>query len=138
MDGQNTILSVIGPIATTARSLTLLFKSVLSQKPWYHDPLVVDIPWRESIVEETRELIEKSKKGSSSLTFGIIRNDGAFQPHPPVARGLAILEQSLKRLGHKVRDRRMCMRCLSLTMMRSIHRSSSGKALLTPWLDLSR
>lgn len=102
MDGQNSILSVLGPIAPTARAVKLLFKSVLSQQPWYHDPLVVDMPWRESIEEETRALIEKSIVGPSPLTFGIVRNDGTFQPHPPIVRGLAMVEQTLKRLGHKV------------------------------------
>jgi amidase len=102
MDGQSTILSVIGPLASTARSLTLLFKAVLSQQPWYHDPLVLELPWRDTVVEETRSWIEQAKAGKSTLAFGIMHWDGIARVHPPIARGLRIVEQTLKRLGHKV------------------------------------
>lgn len=102
MDGQNMILSVVGPLATTARSLTLLFKAVLSQQPWYHDPLVLELPWRVDIEEKTRALIEQSARGSPSLSFAIMRHDGLALPHPPIARAVEIVEQTLKRLGHKV------------------------------------
>ena len=102
IDGQNLMLSVVGPLATTARSLTLLFQAVLSQQPWYHDPLVLELPWRTDIEERTRALIRKSTEGSSSLAFAIMRHDGMVQPHPPIARAVEIVEQALKRLGHKV------------------------------------
>lgn len=36
MDGQNTVLSVVGPLATSIRSLRLVFKSLLTQAPWLH------------------------------------------------------------------------------------------------------
>lgn len=102
MDGQSSILSVIGPLATTARSVRLLFKAVLAQEPWLHDPLVLEIPWRDEIEQQTRALIEASAKAQSKLAFGIIRHNGVVRPHPPVARAMAIVEQTLKRLGHKV------------------------------------
>lgn len=104
MDGQNTIMSVIGPLAPTVRTLTLLFKSVLSQQPWNHDPLALEIPWREPIVQETLSLIEQSKTGSSSLAFAIMPFDGVGRIHPPIARGLKLVAQTLKRLGHNVID----------------------------------
>ncbi|KAJ5605000.1 hypothetical protein N7510_010154 [Penicillium lagena] len=102
MDGQSTILSVIGPLAPSARTLTLLFKSVLSQQPWYQDPLVLEIPWRNGIVRQTREFIEQSRRGVSALAFAIMPFDSVGRLHPPVARGLKIVEQTLKTLGHKV------------------------------------
>ncbi|KAJ5984027.1 Amidase, partial [Penicillium waksmanii] len=104
MDGQNIIMSVIGPLAPTARTLTLLFKSVLSQQPWNHDPLALELPWRDSIVQETLSSIEQSKAGASSLAFAIMPFDGVGRIHPPIARGLKLVVQTLKRLGHKVID----------------------------------
>jgi amidase len=101
-DGQGTILSVIGPLAPTARSLTLLFKAVLSQEPWLHDPLALELPWRDTVVEETRSLIEQARGGSSALAFGIMPYNGVARIHPPIARGLKLVEQTLRRLGHKV------------------------------------
>lgn len=102
MDGQNSILSVIGPLAPTARSLTFLFKAILSQEPWYHDPLVLELPWREEIVQETCSLIEKAGTGVPSLAFGLMCYNGVGRIHPPIARGMKLVEQTLRRLGHKV------------------------------------
>lgn len=102
MDGQNTILSVIGPLAPTARSLTFVFKAVLSQQPWLYDPLALELPWRDEIVEETRSLIAQDKDGASTLAFGIMHWDGLVRIHPPIARGMKLVEQTLTRLGHKI------------------------------------
>ncbi|KAJ5435080.1 Amidase [Penicillium cf. griseofulvum] len=102
MDGQGTILSVIGPIAPTARSLTLLFKAVLGQKPWLYDPLALELPWRDEVVQGTRALIEKARGGGSTLAFGIMKYNDVALVHPPIARGLRIVEKTLQRLGHRV------------------------------------
>ncbi|CAI7644128.1 unnamed protein product [Penicillium glandicola] len=102
LDGQGSILSVIGPIAPTARSLTLLFKAVLGQEPWLYDPLALELPWRDEVVSETRALIEKGRAGASTLAFGIMKYDGVALVHPPIARGLRIVEKTLQRLGHRV------------------------------------
>ncbi|KAJ9315160.1 hypothetical protein DTO271D3_4613 [Paecilomyces variotii] len=104
MDGQSTILSVIGPLAATAPDLKLLFKAVLSQQPWYHDPLAVELPWRDDVEKETLALIKESATNPERLAFAIMRNDGTVRPHPPVARGIEIIVQTLTRLGHKVID----------------------------------
>ncbi|XHG08439.1 hypothetical protein AWENTII_011538 [Aspergillus wentii] len=102
MDGQSTILSVLGPLATTAQSVKLLFKAILSQQPWFHDPLVLEIPWRDDIERETQALIEQSRTGSSKLSFAIIRHNKQVQPDPPIARAMGMVESTLKRLGHRV------------------------------------
>ncbi|KAL4810834.1 amidase signature domain-containing protein [Aspergillus unguis] len=104
MDGQSSILSVIGPLASTARSLQFLFKAVLSQQPWLHDPLVLELPWRSEVEEETRALVAQSANDPSKLTFAVLKHDGVALPHPPIARAVEIVEQTLKRLGHKVID----------------------------------
>lgn len=105
IDGQNTILSVIGPIATTARSVKFLFKAVLSQKPWLYDPMAIELPWRDDVERETRALIEASKQDGSKLAFAIMYHNGMVKPHPPVARGIRLVEMALKRLGHQVKRR---------------------------------
>ncbi|KAI2148884.1 hypothetical protein LOZ07_006775 [Ophidiomyces ophidiicola] len=101
MDGQNAILSVIGPMATSARDVKLLFQAVLSQRPWLHDPLALELPWRDEVETETLGLISQARRGGGALCFGIIHNDGACQPEPPVARALRVLERTLTGLGHK-------------------------------------
>lgn len=106
MDGQNTVLSVIGPLAPNLRSLKMIFQAVLTKMPWYHDPLVLEIPWRNEIEHQTRKLIQASVHDPSRLAFAVMRHDGVVRPHPPVARGLEIIEQVIKKLGHRVIESR--------------------------------
>ncbi|EEH47555.1 uncharacterized protein PADG_03639 [Paracoccidioides brasiliensis Pb18] len=91
MDGQNSILSVVGPIATTAGGLKLLFQSVLDQKPWLHDPLTIELPWRDEKEQEIIGMVKSSTEGKGKLAFGLLSCDGEVQPLPPVARALQII-----------------------------------------------
>jgi amidase len=91
MDGQNSILSVVGPLATSVGSLRLLIKSLLSQEPWLHDPLVLEVPWK-----------EVPDLSGTLLTFGILKDDGVVKPHPPVSRALDMVINAIKRAGHQV------------------------------------
>lgn len=103
IDGQNTILSVVGDISPTIGGLKLLFKSVLAQQPWMYDPSVVEIPWRETIVQENQKLISSARPNCGTLAFGLLRHDGMVKPYPPVERALRIVVEALKQQGHKVR-----------------------------------
>lgn len=100
MDGQNTILSVVGPIATSVGALRLMIKSILTQQPWLYDPLVNEIPWRDEQEQKTLDLINATS--GSQLVFGVFRHDGQVQPHPPVRRAIDIAVKTLEKLGHKV------------------------------------
>lgn len=101
MDGQNSILSVVGPLATTPDALKLLFQSLLSTSPWLHDPLVHEIPWRD---EAELAVLNPLKRVTTQLSFGVMRHDGSCAPHPPVARAVDIVVHTLQKLGHKVID----------------------------------
>lgn len=90
MTGQNSVLSVVGPLATTARSLKYVTKSILSTEPWQYDPFVVEIPWREA----------NEKLGE--LSFGLMRTDDIVNPQPPVARAVDMVVKALEKAGHKV------------------------------------
>lgn len=94
LDGQNSILSVVGPLATSVGALKLAFKSLLSQEPWLYDPLVADIPWRE-------EYAQFGKNGEK-MTFAVLKNDGAVRCHPPVNRAINMAVQAARSLGHEV------------------------------------
>jgi amidase len=102
MDGQNSILSVVGPLATTVPALRLLVKSLLSQKPWLYDPLVVELPWRDDQEKTALDLIKSSQSGGGELAFGVLKHDGVITPQPPVARAMDIVVETLKKLGHKI------------------------------------
>ncbi|PGH19255.1 hypothetical protein AJ80_04120 [Polytolypa hystricis UAMH7299] len=102
MDGQISLRSVIGPLASSASGVKLLLKSVLSQHPWLYDPLCVEIPWRSEIEEHTLDLIQKSSSSQGQLAFGIMYDDGFVKPHPPITRALQVVATLLQKLGHKV------------------------------------
>ncbi|KND86633.1 Acetamidase [Tolypocladium ophioglossoides CBS 100239] len=97
MDGQNSILSVIGPMATSVETLKLCVEAVLGAQPWLHDPLVVELPWRESIFQQAFNCV-------NPMAFGLLLNDGQASVHPPVSRALNRVADTLTRLGHKVID----------------------------------
>ena len=80
MDGQNSVLSVVGPLSNSAASLKLLVQALLSQKPWLHDPLVHEIPWRTEHEQQMLSLINHKQQGSSKLVFGVLRHDGSVTP----------------------------------------------------------
>lgn len=96
-DGGPGILSVVGPLATTAAGLKLATKAVLSTKPWLQDPLVNPMPWQAQIEEETMALAREKQ-----LVFGLLKHDGMCSVHPPVARAMEELSKRLEKAGHKV------------------------------------
>ncbi|KAF2124089.1 amidase [Dothidotthia symphoricarpi CBS 119687] len=98
MDGQNSILSVVGPLAKSAASLRLATKALLLQKPWLHDPLVHEVPWREDQHEEMLRLTTSDEK----LCFGLIATDGIVNPTPPVRRATNLVAEALRSAGHTV------------------------------------
>lgn len=103
MDGQNSVLSVVGPLATSVASLRLITKAILSQKPWLHDPLVHELPWRyeqeKEVLELTGGIGDAGKVGK--LSFGILMSDGSVNPQPPVRRALNMVVSALQNLGHE-------------------------------------
>ncbi|KAL8723507.1 MAG: hypothetical protein Q9225_000240 [Loekoesia sp. 1 TL-2023] len=93
MDGQNSITSVVGPLAESVSTLQLLVKSLLSREPWLHDPLVCEIPWREDRAKVPQD---------SPLSFAVLRHDGAVSLQPPVQRAIETVVKKLEDRGHKI------------------------------------
>jgi amidase len=100
MDGQSSILSVVGPIGTSVGALKLVIKGILSQQPWLHDPLVSEIPWRDEQEREVLDIVNRSDGGQ--LVFGIMPDDGTVRPQPPVRRAIGVVVKTIEKLGHKV------------------------------------
>ncbi|EEQ34981.1 putative amidase [Microsporum canis] len=103
--GQNTYSSSIGVLSTSPDAIQLMMKSMLSTQPWLRDPVVFSIPWRDEIAAET--LARAAPNGSAKsdqkpLKFGILYTDNIITPHPPVTRGLHVIEDAIKKAGHKV------------------------------------
>ncbi len=76
-----------------------MIKSLLDQNPWLQDPLVHEIPWRESEERTINDLITKR-----SLSFGVMLSDGIVTPHPPVQRAMDMTVNMVRQLCHKCID----------------------------------
>lgn len=100
MDGQNSILSVIGPLGTTVGAIRLMVQSILSQQPWLHDPMVVAMPWRDQEDKAVRERF--AGVDGRKLSFAVQRSDGLVAPHPPVARAVQRVVDAVQQAGHQV------------------------------------
>lgn len=101
MDGQNSILSVVGPLGTTPGAVKLAVKSILSQNPHLFDPMVVDMPWRDAEEQAVLDMA-KSMSGKGPLAFGVMKSDGIVMPDPPVQRAVDLTVAALQKAGHKV------------------------------------
>ncbi|KAL1649530.1 hypothetical protein SLS58_001586 [Diplodia intermedia] len=93
MDGQNSVLSVVGPLAGSVGGLRLLAAAVLSTHPWLTDPKVHELPWRAA---------KEAEGAKTKLTFGVLRDDGVVRVTPPVARALDVAVDALRAAGHSV------------------------------------
>lgn len=91
LDGQNTVLSVVGPLSTSVGGLKLVTQALLSKQPWLQDPAVVELPWR----AEQEKLPEK-------MSFGVLYHDGHVSISPPIKRALDMVVAALKKAGHEV------------------------------------
>lgn len=101
MDGEDTVPFVVGPMATTSRSVHLLMKSLLGCSPWLSDPMVPELPWKDHVYTQT---LQRLRGVGEKVTFGMVRSDGIVNPQPPVARALEIVEAAIRRGGHDVID----------------------------------
>ncbi|KAL9941636.1 hypothetical protein ACHAQF_000734 [Verticillium nonalfalfae] len=95
MDGQSSVLSVLGPMAHSVEAVKVFAEAVLSQQPWLHDPLVVELPWRASLFQNT---VDSPKP----FVFGLLECDGCVSVQPPVQRALKKMADTLRSLGHTV------------------------------------
>ena len=91
-------------MGTTIDVVKLVMASVLSTEPWLRDPNVVNMPWDSEMVRST--LTRANRDGSANkerpLKIGVFWTDGVVTPQPPIRRGLKIVRDVLKSMGHKV------------------------------------
>lgn len=97
MAGQESVTSVLGPMASSLVGLKIFAKTILQNRPWDRDPLVPRLPWNEAAYE-------LSEHGNGKLCFGILTHDGHTLPHPPILRALGIVRRALEKAGHQVLD----------------------------------
>jgi amidase len=102
--GQLNAPASIGIMGTSIVSLKLVMSAVLATRPWLRDPNVIPLPWRSDIEQEVLKRVDSHGRATAGdpLRIGILHNDGYMRPHPPIARGLRMIEDVLTRAGHEV------------------------------------
>ena len=95
LEGQESISSVLGPMANSMSGVKLFTKAIIDAKPWLKDPLVLRKEWSE------KEYNLEEHGGGKGLCFGMLRDNGIVRPHPPLQRAMAMTKVALEAAGHK-------------------------------------
>ncbi|KAH8430289.1 uncharacterized protein LDX57_007957 [Aspergillus melleus] len=90
--GQESILGVVGPLASQSiEDLELFQRVVIDQELWDIETSLAPVSWRR--VTPSRD-----------MTVAIMWDDGCVRPHPPVTRALKHAQEQLQAAGIKVVD----------------------------------
>ena len=94
-------------MGTTIDAVKLVMTSILLTEPWIRDPVVIRMPWDSEMEQSTlaRAKLDGSANEKLPLKIGFFWTDGAVGPQPPIRRGLRIVYDVLKSIGHKVETR---------------------------------
>ncbi|KAF7298916.1 General amidase [Mycena indigotica] len=98
LEGQESINSVLGPMANSMSGVKIFTKAILGTEPWRRDPLVLRKPWSES------EYQLEYHGGGGRLCFAIMWDNGVVKPHPPLHRAMRTVKRALEAAGHQVID----------------------------------
>ncbi|KAI0762463.1 amidase signature domain-containing protein [Fomes fomentarius] len=98
-EGQESISSVLGPMANSLEGVMVFTKAIIDARPWRKDPLCVRKDWS----EREYALGDHGGRGSQ-MCFAIMWDNGVIKPHPPLMRALNIVKEALEKAGHRVID----------------------------------
>lgn len=70
LEGQESILSVLGPMSNSLSGVKIFTKAILDSKPWLKDPMVIRKGWSE------REYQLEEHGNGEKLCFAIMWNNG--------------------------------------------------------------
>ena len=96
LGGQESIAGALGPMARSARDMSLMYETILAAEPWKVDAVSIALPYRP---EEVRW-----KGAGGKPKVGVMWHDGVVLPQPPMRRALANTVRKLKEAGWEVVD----------------------------------
>ncbi|GLB42408.1 putative amidase [Lyophyllum shimeji] len=98
LEGQESISSVLGPMANSMSGVKIFTKAIIDAEPWTRDPLVLRKEWSE------KEYRLEYHGGGKELCFAMLWDNGVVRPHPPLQRAMEMTKAALEAAGHKVID----------------------------------
>lgn len=141
LPGQETVRGVQGPMAPDLASLELFSKVVVGARPWEIDPTCYPVEWRDDF-KLPEKLCYGELASRSGLTLGILMDDGAVRPTPPVKRALLEIKAALEAAGHKVVEwtpynpvegQQLLLRCLTGDGGAKMYAQVRGGEFPEPW-----
>ncbi|KAF8996912.1 amidase signature domain-containing protein [Cyathus striatus] len=97
--GQESILSVLGPMSNSLSGLKALTRAVVDAQSWNIDPTVIRKRW-----SEWEYNLGEHGEGKGKLCFAIMWDNAVVRPHPPLVRAMRMVKSALEDAGHSVID----------------------------------
>ncbi|GAA5864174.1 hypothetical protein JCM3774_001244 [Rhodotorula dairenensis] len=94
MLGQESILSVAGPMARSLNSCTYFLRTVLNKNPGDYDATSLPFAFNETAYGRAAQ--------DGKLSFGVMRTDHLVTPTPPIRRALETAIERVRAAGHEV------------------------------------
>ena len=94
-EGQESVSSVLGPMANSLSGVKIFVKAVLDAQPWRKDPLCIRKEWS----DREYALDDHGGRGGK-MCFAIMWDNGVIKPHPPLRRALELTKRALEAAGH--------------------------------------
>ncbi|GAA5983556.1 hypothetical protein JCM10908_000333 [Rhodotorula pacifica] len=94
MLGQESIISVAGPMARSLNSCTYFMRTVLNKNPADYDATSLPFAFNETAYGRASQ--------DGKLSFGVMRTDHLVTPSPPIRRALETAVQRVRDAGHEV------------------------------------
>jgi amidase len=85
------------------QSLISITRAVLETLPWNNDVDVIEMPWKNDVLQSVRNRSCHRGERNGKLVFGIMGCDKTVNPHPPVQRAIKIVRDALLERGYEVR-----------------------------------
>jgi amidase len=79
MLGQEQIVPVVGPLSTSLEGIKIFMKTLIDQKPWLYEPLLVPMPWKDS---KQGTLVSNQSALNPSTPESQIPNPKTITPQP--------------------------------------------------------
>ena len=93
--GQESVQSVLGPMAPSVAALRVFAKTVIDSKPWDLDPACLRMEWS----SEHEALSDHGGLGAK-LCFAVLWDNDIQKPTPPVKKALEMTCKALRAAGH--------------------------------------
>lgn len=102
LPGLPTANSVVGPMCADLPSLQQLMQWYINCNAWQDDHKVLDLPWRDSVYNDTLAKICHFGQCDGRLVFAVMATDEEVYPHPPVQRAMRIVTEAILHQGYEV------------------------------------